>query len=349
MSPYSLIDDRKKRILQAVTDDYISTAEPVGSRTIARRYDLGISPATIRNEMADLEESGYLEQPHVSAGRIPSQKGYRFYVDFIMQTKGVSDEEKLRIRRRLEERKRELNLVTEETARILAQLSNYAAFVLSPVSRAAVLKRLELVQVDPQLVLVVLVVDPGFIRTHLVMTERQLKPEQLAYINSYLNSRLRDIPLSKIGVSLLKEITAELKEYSNVIEATSEAVVQLLEHRQEEAVVTDGQINILEQPEFREVESAKRVFDLLAEDDTVSGLLLDTMNAGNIRIVIGRESSHPNMDICSVVSAPYAVEGVPIGAIGVLGPTRMHYAKVVAIVELVAGHLGEILSKMLVM
>jgi heat-inducible transcriptional repressor len=248
------MDDRKKRILQAVTDDYISTAEPVGSRTIARRYDLGISPATIRNEMADLEESGYLEQPHISAGRIPSQKGYRFYVDFIMQTKGVSDEERLRIRRRLEERKRELDLVTEETARILAQLSNYAAFVLSPVSRAAVLKRLELVQVDPQLVLVILVVDPGFVRTHLVMTERQLKPEQLAYINSYLNSRLRDIPLSKIGVSLLKEIAAELKEYSNVLEATLEAVVQLLEHRQEEAVVTDGQINILEQPEFREVE-----------------------------------------------------------------------------------------------
>ena len=136
--------------------------------------------------------------------------------------------------------------------------------------------------------------------------------------------------------------------YSNVLEATLEAVVQLLEHRQEEAVVTDGQINILEQPEFREVESAKRVFDLLAEDDTVSGLLLDTMNAGSIRVVIGRESPHPNMDICSVVSAPYAVDGVPIGAIGVLGPTRMHYASVVAIVELVACHLGEILSKMLV-
>jgi heat-inducible transcriptional repressor len=321
------MDDRKKRILQAVTDDYINTAEPVGSRTIARKYDLGISPATIRNEMADLEESGYLEQPHVSAGRVPSQKGYRFYVDFIMQTRDVSREEKLRIRRRLEERKRELDLITEETARILAQLSSYAAFVLSPVSRAAVLKRLELVQVDPQLVLVVLVVDPGFVRTHLVMTERQLRQEQLAYINAYLNSRLRDIPLSKIGASLLKEITTELREYSNFLEATLEALVRLLERRQEEAVFTDGQINILEQPEFREVENAKRVFDLLAEDDTVQGLLLDTMNAGNIRVVIGRESSHPNMDICSVVSAPYEVDGVPVGAIGVLGPTRMHYAK----------------------
>ena len=349
MSPYSYMDDRKKRILQAVTDDYINTAEPVGSRTIARKYDLGISPATIRNEMADLEESGYLEQPHVSAGRIPSQKGYRFYVDFIMQAKDISQEEKVRIRRRLEERKRELDLITEETARILAQLSSYASFVLSPVSKAAILKRLELVQVDPHLALVVLVVDPGFVRTHLVMTERQLRPDQLAQINAYLNSRLRDIPLSKIGVSLLKEITAELKEYSNFLDAILEALVQLLERKQEEAVFTDGQINILEQPEFREVENAKRVFDLLAEDDTVQELLLDTMNAGNIRIVIGRESSHPNMDICSVVSAPYEVDGVPVGAIGVLGPTRMHYAKVVVIVELVAGHLGEILSKMLVM
>jgi heat-inducible transcriptional repressor len=343
------MDDRKKKILQAVTDDYINTAEPVGSRTVAKKYDLGVSPATIRNEMADLEESGYLEQPHVSAGRIPSQKGYRFYVDFIMETKRVSKEDRLRIRRRLEERRRELDLITEETARILAQLSNYAAFVLSPVSRASVLKRLECVQVDPQLILVVLVVDPGFVRTHLVMTERQLKPEQLAHINAYLNSRLRDTPFSNIGVSLLREITTELKEYNNFLEAVQEAIVQLLDRRHGEAVFTDGQINILEQPEFREVENAKRVFDLLAQDDAVRGLLLDTMDVGSIRIVIGRESTHPNMDLCSVVSAPYEVDGVPVGAIGVLGPTRMHYAKAVAIVELVADHLSEILSKMLIL
>src|SRR5690554_4511992 len=120
-------------VLQAIIDDYIRSAEPVGSRTIAKRYDLGVSPATIRNEMADLEESGYLEQPHVSSGRIPSQKGYRFYVDFIMKSMDVSDEERLQISRRLEEKKRELDLITEETARILAQLSSYAAFVLSPV------------------------------------------------------------------------------------------------------------------------------------------------------------------------------------------------------------------------
>jgi heat-inducible transcriptional repressor len=343
------MDDRKKKIMQAVTDDYINTAEPIGSRTIARRYDLGISPATIRNEMAELEDSGYLEQPHISAGRIPSQKGYRFYVDFIMRTKDVSEDEKLRIRRRLEERKRELDLISEETARILAQLSSYAAFVLSPISRAAVLRRLELVQVDPQLVLVMLVVDPGFVRTHLVMTEGRLRPEQLAYINAYLNARLRDVPLSKIGLSLLREIEAELDEYNSILEVTLETIVEILDGRQGGAVFTDGQINILRQPEFKEAENAKRVFDLLAQDEAVSGLLVDTMNSGSIRIVIGRESSHPNMDVCSVVSAPYEVDGVPVGAIGVLGPTRMHYGKVVAIVELVADHLGEILSKMLIL
>ena len=343
------MDDRKKKIMQAVTDDYINTAEPIGSRTIARRYDLGISPATIRNEMAELEDSGYLEQPHISAGRIPSQKGYRFYVDFIMRTKDVSEDEKLRIRRRLEERKRELDLVSEETARILAQLSSYAAFVLSPISRAAVLRRLELVQVDPQLVLVMLVVDPGFVRTHLVMTEGRLRPEQLAYINAYLNARLRDVPLSKIGLSLLREIKAELDEYNSILEVTLETIVEILDGRQGGAVFTDGQINILRQPDFKEAENAKRVFDLLAQDEAVSGLLVDTMNSGSIRIVIGRESSHPNMDVCSVVSAPYEVDGVPVGAIGVLGPTRMHYGKVVAIVELVADHLGEILSKMLIL
>lgn len=340
--------DRKKRILEAVTDDYIMTAEPVGSRTIAKRYDLGVSPATIRNEMADLEESGYLEQPHVSSGRIPSQKGYRFYVDFIMKSMDVSDEERLQISRRLEEKKRELDLITEETARILAQLSSYAAFVLSPVSGAAILKRIELVQLNPHLILVILVVDPGFVKTNLVMTERRLNSEQLTYINSYLNSRLRNTPLSRIGVRLLSDIAAELKEYSSVLEAALDAVVRLLERKQGDAVITDGQVNILEQPEFKEVENAKRVFDLLSEDETVFQMLVDAMNSGCVKIVIGRESPHPNMGMCSVVSAPYLVDGVPVGAIGVLGPTRMHYAKVVALVESVADFLGEVLNKLLV-
>ncbi|NLS44477.1 MAG: heat-inducible transcription repressor HrcA [Firmicutes bacterium] len=346
---YFCMDDRKKRILQAVTDDYIDTAEPVGSRTIAKRYNLGVSPATIRSEMADLEESGYLEQPHVSAGRIPSHKGYRFYVDFIMQTKNISERDRLRIRRRLEEKKRELDLITEETAKILAQLSNYAAFVLSPVSKAAIIKRLELVQLDSGLILVILVVNPGFVRTHLVMTERRLEPEQLAYINVYLNSRLQDVPLSKIGMSLLREIATEFKEYNNLIETTLETITRLFEDRKEQTIFTDGQINILKHPEFKEAESAKRVFDLIAESDAVSNLLIDTMSTGALRVVIGKESSHPDMDVCSVVGAPYEVGGVPVGAIGVLGPTRMHYAEVVAIVELVAGHLGEILTKMLIM
>lgn len=348
MTSRQQMDDRKKRILQAITDDYINTAEPVGSRTIARRYNLGVSPATIRNEMADLEESGYLEQPHTSAGRIPSQKGYRFYVDFIMKVKSVSAEEKRRIRRELDERRREIDLLIEETARILAQLSRYAAFVLPPVSRAGVFKRIELVPVDDQTVLVVLIIDPGFVKTHLVVTRHRLTQRQLSHIAGFLNSRLRNLSLAGIGSGLLREIRAELDEYNSLLDAALDAVVRSLETRPEDQVCTNGQVNILEQPEFRDVSKAKAILELLAEDEAVYSLLAETVSARNLRVVIGQESAVPGMNACSMVSAPYEVCGVPVGALGVLGPTRMHYSHVVALVEILAENLGDILTRMLV-
>ncbi|MGE5574224.1 MAG: heat-inducible transcriptional repressor HrcA [Bacillota bacterium] len=343
-----VMDGRKKRILEAVTDDYISTAEPVGSRTIARRYNLGVSPATIRNEMADLEESGYLEQPHTSAGRIPSEKGYRFYVDFIMKRKPVSEEERARIRRALAERRREIDLIVEETARILAYLSRYAAFVLSPISRAGVFRRIELMPVDGQTVLVVLIIDPGFVRTHLIATSRTLTREQLAYIAEFLNLRLAGLSLSHIGSSLLREIKEELDDYSTLVDAAIEAIARFLENRHEEQIHSDGQVNLLEQPEFQDILKARSVLEFFAEDDALRSLLSGAAEAGGVTVTIGREAGHPSMGMCSMVSAPYEVRGVPMGALGVVGPTRMHYSRVVALVELVAENLGDVLTRILV-
>jgi len=343
-----LMDDRKRRILEAVTDDYINTAEPVGSRTIARRYNLGVSPATIRNEMADLEDSGYLEQPHTSAGRIPSQKGYRFYVDFIMKLKPVSDEERKRIRRTLEQKRREIDLTVEETARMLAHLSRYAAFVLSPISRAGVFRRIELLPVDGQTVLVILIMDPGFVRTHLVTTEHALTRQQLAHIARFLSSRLADLPLSRIASSLLRDIKAELEDYTNFIDATVEAIARSLEMRREEQVYSDGQVNLLEQPEFQDISKARSVLELFAEDEALYSLLSGVVGDPGVTVTIGREAGHPGMSLCSMVCAPYEVRGVPMGALGVVGPTRMHYSRVVTLVEFVAENLGDVLTRILV-
>ncbi|MCR4401802.1 MAG: heat-inducible transcriptional repressor HrcA [Firmicutes bacterium] len=349
MSFQHVMDARKRRILEAVTDDYIHTAEPVGSRTIARRYNLGVSPATIRNEMADLEESGYLEQPHTSSGRIPSEKGYRFYVDFIMKQRPVSEEERGRIRRALAEKRREINLIIEETARILAHLSRYAAFVLSPISKAGVFRRIEILPVDTRNVLVVLVTDPGFVRTHLIATGHPLTGAQLARIAEFLNSRLVNLPLSRIGTSLLREIKAELDEYNSFIDATMEAIAQSLEDNREEQVYADGQVNLLEQPEFQDVSKARTVLEFLAEEEALHGLLSGAVGATGVTVTIGREAGHPSMNSCSMVSAPYEVRGIPMGALGVVGPTRMHYSRVVALVEFVAENLGDVLTRILVM
>ena len=344
-----VMDARKRRILEAVTDDYINTAEPVGSRTIARRYNLGVSPATIRNEMADLEESGYLEQPHTSSGRIPSEKGYRFYVDFIMKRKPVSEDERMHIRRTLAEKRREIDLIIEETARILAHLSRYAAFVLSPISRAGVFRRVELLPVDSRNVLVILIIDPGFVRTHLIATGHPLTRQQLAHIAQFLNSRLANLLLSRIGTQLLREIKAELDDYNSFVDATIEAIAQSLEDRHEEQVYSDGQVNLLEQPEFQDISKARTVLEFLAEDDALYQLLSGVVETRGVTVTIGREAGHPSMNLCSMVSAPYEVRGVPMGALGVVGPTRMHYSRVVALVEFVAENLGDILTRILVM
>ncbi|MDI3280366.1 MAG: heat-inducible transcriptional repressor HrcA [Bacillota bacterium] len=340
----AVLDERKQQILRAVTDDYISTAEPVGSRTIARRYNLGLSPATIRNEMADLEEAGYLQQPHTSAGRIPSEKGYRFYVDELLIPADLDEFEAEIIRRHLRQRPHELMALIHQATRLLGELTSYTTIVLGPVVERQVIKHLSLVGVRPLTVLALLVIDPGFIRSRLVEVEEPLEKEALTSLSEALTARLRGAILGEIGRNLLSEVRELIPNRT-----LAEEVLHLLEPAPQgaENVYVEGVLRLLTQPEFRDVEKARPLLAALEAKETLTGSLYGLLSGeGKITVRIGQENPQQAFRECSLVAATYGCGGRVMGILGVFGPMRMDYGRAISTLRYLAEELTETLSEL---
>ena len=336
------LDERKRRILKAVTHDYISTAEPVGSRTIARRHGLGVSPATIRNEMADLEEDGYLEQPHTSAGRIPSEKGYRFFVDALMNPQELSRDEVQRIRSVLSEH-RQMEDMVHASVRMLALLSQYTSIVVAPNITHGTIRCLQLIPLDELNVLLVLVVDPGFAQSRIVETSRPLRLHEVARINYFFEHRLSGTMLADIGSSLVGEMREEVTDEALMSEALN-LLAKGLKSIKQEQVFLDGTIHLLNQPEFRDLDKVKVLFNVLDDERALWEILNDVLDRSGMQVTIGSENVHEGFQNCSLVTASYELDGHVIGSLGVIGPTRMDYERVVAVVEGIAHNLSALLS-----
>lgn len=341
-----MLDERKMRILQAVTDDYIVTAEPIGSRTVARRHDLGISPATIRNEMADLEELGYLQQPHTSAGRIPSDKGYRYYVDELMEPYPKTEAERELVRREVRARghAQAMEELIFRAARLLSALSRYTALVAAPRLGAAEVHHLQLLPLDPRRILLVLVLRPGFVVNRMVSVGRLVAPGELQNLSEYLSRRLRGMTVSGLGATLFSELREDIAD-PVLAEAAIELLEQALNGEHSESAYLDGITNILHQPEFRDVEKARELLGFLDDREQVAEMLAEYGKTSGIRVTIGSEHPRAEMRACSVVTATYSIGSTVVGTLGVLGPTRMEYARAVALVEMVAESLSDTLTE----
>lgn len=337
------MDPRKMRILQAVTDDYISTAEPVGSRTIARKYGLGVSPATIRNEMSDLEELGYLEQPHTSAGRVPSDKGYRFYVDVLMDPVELSPAEREHLREELLSKQRAMEQTIHRAARLLSALTHYAAVVVAPRPAETAVRGLHLTPLDECHVLAVLVTEPGFVENHVIELPAPMSDEELDRLATRLNEFLRGKTLRQVTRGFLSRLREEIDSRS-VYDETVELLMNSLGSGSEERVYLEGALNLFEQPEFRDVERAKPVLGFLEQEEAVASMLSGLCSRAGTRVVIGQEHSRAEMKECSMVTAAYRIGDSVVGAVGVVGPTRMDYARAVSVVEALAESLSEALS-----
>lgn len=337
-----MLGERKKKVLRAIIDSYIETAEPVGSRTIARRHDLGVSSATIRNEMADLEEIGYLHQPHVSAGRIPSDKGYRFYVDSLMSPYPFSQGDRVRIHESFAKARLGLKQAIHEASRLLALLTDSISLAVAPAADQLVLKHLQLAAIEDSGILLTVVLHPGVVKNRLIWTEQTYTPAELYELSLVLNQKLRGVTYQDLGTTILNEIA---RDYGDIGKVLVELLLQGLVEERNEQVFASGAVNILNQPEFRDVERAIALLEILEEKERLLSLLNSVSTPSGVQVVIGSENEISSLHDCSVISCTYYVGGDVVGTLGVIGPTRMDYAKVVAAVGLVSHSLSEYLTE----
>ncbi|MBO6060485.1 MAG: heat-inducible transcription repressor HrcA, partial [Clostridia bacterium] len=334
-----LLDIRKMRILQAIVDDYIMTAAPVGSRTVSKRSDMGLSPATIRNEMSDLTELGFLEQPHTSAGRIPSEKAYRLYVNHLMDSAKLSDAEADYIKKHLDARVSEVGEVIRQTARVLSEMTNYTSMVLVPQFSSLKVKRISLIPVSEGSAMAVVVTNTGVTRNAMIRIPESLSPDDIEKLSKLITSKLDGHKLSEAVENVLPQIRAEIGEQADVVCSMLEDIERSMSETDVEVV---GASNILDYPEYSDAAKARQ---FLAEVETGSYLqkVLTESSDVEMSVRIGTENDNPDMKDCSVVTVTYKAGGKNIGSMGVVGPTRMDYGKVMAILKYMSSSLSDIL------
>ncbi|MCR5791761.1 MAG: heat-inducible transcriptional repressor HrcA [Lachnospiraceae bacterium] len=322
------LDERKVKILQAIIRNYLETGEPVGSRTISKYTDLNLSSATIRNEMSDLEDMGYIFQPHTSSGRIPSDKGYRFYVDSLMEEKVA---ELNTMRSELELKADKIDVLLQHVAKLLAVNTNYATMVSKPKAKHPKLKFLQLSEMDMQKLLVVVVLDSNEVKNRIVDMDIAVEKEMLLKLNVVMNTFLQGLDLTEINMSVVQQMKQQAGEYStlvtNILDAVADAVSE-----EEDMIYTSGATNILKYPELNDNEKASKLLYTFEEKKQLTQLITDSMDDENnrgIQVYIGDETPLDSMKDCSVVTATYEVEEGVYGKIGIVGPKRMDYEKVV--------------------
>ncbi|AYE33372.1 heat-inducible transcriptional repressor HrcA [Clostridium septicum] len=340
------IDERKIKILQAIINDYIMTGEPVGSRTIAKRYNLGVGSATIRNEMADLEEMGYLEQPHTSSGRIPSNKGYRLYVDKLMNAEALSREEELKIKEYIiNSAMYEVDKIVKQACSLLSELTNLTCIVETPSVKRSYIKSIQLLVIDSYNLVSVIVADSGVIKNHRIRVSEMPEIETLQRINEILNLRLKNLTIEEINLEVINNLKNELEGYDELFNAILPALYETLKEVNHSDILVEGATNIFNYPEYNDIEKAKEILSLINDKDCVIELL---ESPEGISIKIGEENYFPEAKECSVISAEYSLDGRPIGTIGLIGPRRINYSKVIAIMGQVMKELNRSLRNQII-
>ena len=334
------LSERKLKILQDIIADFIRTAEPVGSRTISKNYDLGISPATIRNEMSDLEELGYLTHPHTSSGRVPSEKAYRLYVNQMMNKRELTEEEKTSISMQLNSNVTELENLVQRAAHVLSEITNLTAFALTPRQDHDTLKYINLLPVDEKTVVLMLVSESGKVSNTAVKLDRPISEETLQLLAKTMTYNYRGKTLSEaLTFDIIKAVKSDAEAMTMFEKNIVPNFVRTLEDMLNVHLYMDGLTNIFSLPEYNDLDKAKMFLEMVNKKDDLTKTLINRDNG--VIITIGNENQNEMMQDCSLISATYHVDGKMVGKIGVIGPTRMRYGEVTSVVE----YLTENISK----
>ncbi len=341
------LDERKLKILQAIIKNYLETGEPVGSRTISKYTDLNLSSATIRNEMADLEELGYIVQPHTSAGRIPSDKGYRLYVDMMLEAKiqEVEDMKEL-----LLEKSDKMDLLLKQIAKLLANNTNYATLVSKPRYRSKKVKFIQLTEVDANQLLTVILIEGNIVKNKIINTNILLDKEIILKLNIVFNTFLQGLDLAEINMTVIQKIKEQAGNYNNLVSDILDAIAQAISEEDEVEIFTSGATNMLKYPELTDMDKVTELLDTFEEKNQLTELITSNSNgvltdSKGIQVYIGSETPVEAMKDCSVVTATYEIEEGVYGKIGIIGPKRMDYDKVVSTLHTLMLQLDEIFKK----
>ncbi|WP_440486813.1 heat-inducible transcriptional repressor HrcA [Schaedlerella arabinosiphila] len=339
------LSERKHTILRAIIQNYLETGEPVGSRTISKSTDLKLSSATIRNEMADLEDLGYIFQPHTSAGRIPSDKGYRLYVDMLMQDKEQELEE---LKSVMLEKTDRVEKVLKQAAKVLAANTNYATMVSSPVNRRNSLKFIQLSTVDAHQIVAVIVMSGNVIKNKIIDVGEMLGNETLLKLNMLLNTTLNGMSIEEINLGLIARLKEQAGIHSNVISDVLDAVADIIQVEDDMEIYTSGATNIFKYPELSDKQSAQEILNAFEEKQQLAELVTETLSSEEnhgIQVYIGDEAPVKTMRDCSVVTATYDLGDGMKGTIGIIGPKRMDYEHVMKTLKTLQSKLDAINKK----
>ena len=340
------LDERKKKILQAVIRNYLETGEPVGSRTISKYTDLNLSSATIRNEMSDLEEMGYILQPHTSAGRIPSDKGYRFYVDTML---GEREREVEELKGLLLEKDEKMDTLLKRVARVLATNTNYAAMITTPQYQRNKLKFIQLSKVDEHQLLAVVVVEVNVIKNTMLQVEEDLDDATLLKLNILLNTHLNGLSIDEINLAMISEMKQQAGVHSGIVSGVIDAVAEAIRSDEDLKIYTSGTNNILKYPELTDNrEKASELINVFEEKKALGELVQDSLSEESgtgIQVYIGNETPVQSMKDCSVVTATYELGEGMRGTIGIIGPKRMDYDKVIGTLKTLMSELDTLYKK----
>lgn len=339
------LGDRKLKILHAIIQTYLETGEPVGSRTISKYTDLNLSSATIRNEMADLEEMGYIIQPHTSAGRIPSDKGYRLYVDMLMQEK---EQELSEMQEQMLQKADKMEQLLKQAARVLANSTNYATMVSTPMVSANKLKFIQLSMVDAEQVIAVIVLDGNVIKNKIINIAEPISNENLLKLNMLLNTTLTGMPIEEINLGLIARLKEQAGIHSEVVGNVLDAVADAIQVDEDMQIYTSGATNIFKYPELSDKQSAQEIISAFEEKQQLTELVTQTLsqedNTG-IQVYIGNETPVQTMKDCSVVTATYELGDGMKGTIGIIGPKRMDYEHVLKSMKRLQNELDQMFHK----
>lgn len=333
----NLLNDRKKRILQAIVDEYVDTAEPVSSGSIAEKYGIDYSSATIRNEMSELEKEGYLDKVHTSSGRIPSAKGYRLYVNELLKEQNLSLEETKYIRSKLKTKANEIEELTKITTNTLSEITHYTTVAIGPKNITQIIEEIKFVLLGNRMLMAVIVTDGGLVKETIIKFDEDIREEQVENLNRIFNSKLKGSPLEKIDKPLEEYIFSELNYSIEIIKTIIEQINKIIE--EQEKLYLKGANKVFEQPEFQNIQIAKNFINILDKKDLVIDLL-NSEFTDDINVYIGDDNAEDGLKDFSVITFKQKINDKEMGTIGIIGPKRMDYSKVISVMKYIKGLMG---------